>query len=223
MRAAGEENFNIIIGYLARCGRSEIHLELERARAPSTVTTAIQPVLKHPTKLNIDYCLARGGEIAVNAPASICPKSELKRPKWRDHFIKRLQFSNIIYCGMELQSQNLFCVFIPICIYHSAFSWFKLGPPYSIEHSECCAYTSLHVASPPPPTLLKTASASSPTANRLGTRPSGSSFVWLQGCKGWEPHFALISFLTLHTRIRCTKETEISPMAPLPKTHTEVC
>ena len=30
---------------------------------------------------------------------------------------------------MELQSQNLFCVFISICIYHSAFSWFKFGPP----------------------------------------------------------------------------------------------
>ena len=103
---------------------------------------------------------------------------------------------------MELQSQNLFCVFISICIYHSAFSWFKFGPPTilhrarAIEHSECCAYTSLHVASPPPPTLLKTASASSPTANRLGTRPSGSSFVWLQGCKGWEPHFAFFDFFS---------------------------
>ena len=136
LRAAGEENFNIIIGYLARCGRSEIHLELERARAPSTVTTAIQPVLKHPTKLNIDYCLARGGEIAVNAPASICPKSELKRPKWRDHFIKKLQFSNIIYCGTEWNCSRKIC---SAFLYQFAFTIqhfpgsSSVHPPYSIE------------------------------------------------------------------------------------------
>ena len=78
---------------------------------------------------------------------------------------------------MELQSQNLFCVFIPICMYHSAFSWFKLGPPYSIEHSECCAYTSLHVASPSPPPLLKNSISKLPNSEQTRHPP-----IWLIIC-----------------------------------------